>query len=154
MIISLNWLKKYIELGESTAELEKLLTFAGIEVEAVKELPALPKSVISAKVVSAVAVPKTDHLQQCLVNIGEYDYPEKNEAGYVQVICGAPNCHAGMMAIIALPGSELPGYTIGKAKIRVWNRTECSARKRNWAFPTIMPESSSFPTKLQSDQRK
>jgi phenylalanyl-tRNA synthetase beta chain len=95
-------------------------------------------------VVSAGAVPKTDHLQQCLVNIGEYDYPEKNEAGYVQVICGAPNCHAGMMAIIALPGSELPGYTIGKAKIRVWNRTECSARKRNWAFPTIMPESSSF----------
>jgi len=118
MIISLNWLKKYIELGESTAELEKLLTFAGIEVEAVKELPALPKSVISAKVVSAVAVPKTDHLQQCLVDIGEYDYPEKNEAGYVQVICGAPNCQAGMMAIIALPGSELPGYTIGKAKIR------------------------------------
>jgi hypothetical protein len=43
MIISLNWLKKYIELGESTAELEKLLTFAGIEVEAVKELPALPQ---------------------------------------------------------------------------------------------------------------
>lgn len=118
MIISLNWLKKYIELGESTAELEKLLTFAGIEVEGVKELPALPASVISARVVSAEPVPKTDHLQRCLVDIGNYDYPEKTSEGYVQVICGAPNCHSGMMALIALPGSALPEFTIAKAKIR------------------------------------
>lgn len=118
MIISLNWLKKYIELHENTAELEKLLTFAGIEVEAVKELPALPQSVISARVISAEPVPKTDHLQQCLVDIGSHPYPEKTLEGYVQVICGAPNCRAGMMAVIALPGSALPEFTIAKAKIR------------------------------------
>lgn len=118
MIISLNWLKKYIELTESTPELEKLLTFAGIEVEAVKELPALPASVISARVISADPVPKTDHLQLCLVDIGSFAYPEKTPEGYVQVICGAPNCRSGMMALIALPGSALPEFTIAKAKIR------------------------------------
>lgn len=118
MIISLNWLRKYLDLSESSAELEKLLTFAGIEVEAVKELPAIPPSVISARVISAEPVPKTDHLQQCLVDIGNFAYPEKTPEGYVQVICGAPNCRSGMMALIALPGSALPDFTIAKAKIR------------------------------------
>jgi len=118
MIISLRWLKKYLELPETTAELNQLLTFAGIEVEAVKELPTLPETVISARVVHAEPVPNTDHLQRCLVDIADYAYPEKTSEGYLQVICGAPNCQSGMLAVIALPGSELPGFTIKKAKIR------------------------------------
>jgi len=118
MRISLNWLKKYIELHESVEELQNLLTFAGIEVEAVINMPALPDTIISAKVIVAKPVPKTDHLQSCLIDIGAYPYPEKTEEGYLQLICGAPNCRAGMMALIALPGSQLPEFTIGKAKIR------------------------------------
>ncbi len=118
MRISLNWLKKYIELHESVEELQNLLTFAGIEVEAVIAMPALPETIISARIVAAEPVPKTDHLQLCLVDVGAYPYPEKTEAGYLQLICGAPNCRAGMMALIALPGSQLPEFTIAKAKIR------------------------------------
>lgn len=118
MKISCNWLSKYIDLPESISELEKLLTFAGIEVEAVHNMPELASSLISARVIHAEAVPKTDHLQVCQVDIGAYPYPEKNAEGYIQVICGAPNCHSGMMAIIALPGTVLPEFTISKAKIR------------------------------------
>ncbi|MDD2227788.1 MAG: phenylalanine--tRNA ligase subunit beta [Candidatus Cloacimonetes bacterium] len=118
MKISLNWLSKYIDLPVSVEELETLLTFAGIEVESVKRLQALPDSVFSAKVISAVAVPKSDHLQSCTVDVGAYPYPEKTEDGYVQVICGAPNCKSGMMALIAMPGTELADITITKAKIR------------------------------------
>lgn len=118
MKISLKWLTKYIELPASVSELEMLLTFAGIEVEGVKQLQALPDSVFSAKVISADAVPKSDHLQCCKVDVGAYPYPEKTEDGYIQVICGAPNCHAGMMALIAMPGTELTDLTIAKAKIR------------------------------------
>ncbi|MDY0152833.1 MAG: phenylalanine--tRNA ligase subunit beta, partial [Candidatus Cloacimonas sp.] len=118
MNISINWLSKYLELTETAKELEQLLTFAGIEVEAVHTMPALPHTIISAKVIKAEAVPKTDHLRSCLVDIGSYHYPEKTEEGYLQVICGAPNCHAGMMALIALPGTQLPDFTISKAKIR------------------------------------
>ncbi len=118
MKITLAWLRNYIDLPASVTELEKLLTFAGIEVEAVKHIKALPQSVISARVVSAEPVPKSDHLHCCMVDIGDYHYAEKTADGLIQVICGAPNCRAGLMAVIALPGTELEGITIAKAKIR------------------------------------
>ncbi|MDD4310048.1 MAG: phenylalanine--tRNA ligase subunit beta, partial [Candidatus Cloacimonetes bacterium] len=118
MKISINWLKKYVDVPRDIHELEKLLTFAGIEVEAIRRMPALPETVISAKVILAEPVPKTDHLQRCLIDIGSYPYPEKGEDGYIQVICGAPNCKAGLMVLIALPGSSLAEITISKAKIR------------------------------------
>ena len=118
MIIALSWLSKYVDLPNDVKVLDELLTFAGIEVEAINELPALPETVISARIVETHPVPKSDHLHQCLVDIGDYPYPEKNEQGYLQVICGAPNCRSGMMAIIALPGSGLKDFYISKAKIR------------------------------------
>jgi phenylalanyl-tRNA synthetase beta chain len=118
MKISISWLAKYLEIKENTKELEELLTFSGIEVEAVQNIPALPETVFSAKVISAEPVPKTDHLKLCLVDIGNYPYPEKTPEGYLQVICGAPNCKTGMMAVIALPGSTLADITIKKAKIK------------------------------------
>ncbi|HNV62768.1 MAG TPA: phenylalanine--tRNA ligase subunit beta, partial [Candidatus Cloacimonas acidaminovorans] len=118
MKIALSWLAKYIEIKENTKELEEILTFSGIEVEAVENIPALPETVFSAKIISAEPVPETDHLKRCLVDIGNYPCPEKTEDGYLQVICGAPNCRTGMMAIIALPGSVLPEMTIAKAQIK------------------------------------
>ena len=118
MKIALSWLAKYIEIKENTKELEEILTFSGIEVEAVENIPALPETVFSAKIISAEPVPETDHLKRCLVDIGNFPCPEKTEDGYLQVICGAPNCRTGMMAIIALPGSVLPEMTIAKAQIK------------------------------------
>jgi len=118
MKIALSWLAKYIEIKENTKELEEILTFSGIEVEAVENIPALPETVFSAKIISAEPVPETDHLKRCLVDIGNFPYSEKTEDGYLQVICGAPNCRTGMMAIIALPGSVLPEMTIAKAQIK------------------------------------
>ena len=118
MKIALSWLAKYIEIKENTKELEEILTFSGIEVEAVENIPALPETVFSAKIISAEPVPETDHLKRCLVDIGNFPYSEKTEDGYLQVICGAPNCRTGMMAIIALPGSVLPEMTIAKAHIK------------------------------------
>jgi phenylalanyl-tRNA synthetase beta chain len=118
MRIALSWLEKYLPLGEHKADLADLLTFAGIEVEAIQELKALGNSVVAAKVISAEAVPKTDHLKLCKIDIGDLEYPEKDENGYVQVICGAPNCESGMMAVLALPGTKLSEFDIAKARIR------------------------------------
>lgn len=118
MIIALSWLAKYVDLPHDTQTLSQLLTFAGIEVEAITEIPALPASVVSALIVEAVPLPKSDHLHVCKVDVGACDIAGKDEHGYLQVVCGAPNCHSGMKAIIALPGTALPGLTIQKAKIR------------------------------------
>lgn len=118
MKIALNWLAKYIDLPSSVDELDRLLTFAGIEVEGITPMPALPDTVFSARIVSAEPVPKSDHLHLCKVDIGSYPYPEKDENACVQIICGAPNCRSGLMVLIAMPGTALPEFTISKAKIR------------------------------------
>lgn len=110
MIISCRWLSRYIDLPRDTDSLVQTLTFSGIEVEAVKSLPALPETVVTAKVVSAERIPGTDHLQVCSV---EYGASEPT-----QVVCGAPNCKAGMISLLALPETELSGLTIKKAKLR------------------------------------
>ena len=118
MRIALSWLKRYLPLQDYAAELADLLTFAGIEVEAIEELKALGNTVIAAKVISAEPVPKTDHLKFCVVDIGDTTYAEKDDNNCIQVICGAPNCESGMMAVLALPGTELKDFSISKAKIR------------------------------------
>lgn len=118
MKLTLSWLKQYLSLDEGVQELSQLLTFAGIEVEALEEIPALGQTVIAAEVVSAEPVPKTDHLKLCMVNVGDVPYSEKDENNLIQVICGAPNCHSGMKAVLALPGTQLKDFKIAKAKIR------------------------------------
>ena len=110
MIVSCRWLSRYIELPPDTDQLVQTLTFSGIEVEAVNPLPALPDGVVTAKVISAEPIPGTDHLQVCSVEYGA--------AEPTQVVCGAPNCRAGMISVLALPGTELPGLTIKTAKLR------------------------------------
>ncbi len=118
MKIALSWLKQYLDIDSGVQELSQLLTFAGIEVEGIEEIPALGKTVIAAEVVSAERVPKTDHLRLCMVNIDDVPYDEKDENNLIPVICGAPNCRAGMKAVLALPGTSLKDFKIKKAKIR------------------------------------
>lgn len=131
MKLSLSWLRKYIDVPEDAHTLAELLTFAGIEVEDIQNLNAMPETVVTARVVSAEKVPDTDHLQLCRIDLGEYPHPEKDADGLLQVICGAPNCHSGMMAVIALPGTALGDLQIKKAKIRgvVSNGMLCSERE-------------------------
>ncbi|MDD3103192.1 MAG: phenylalanine--tRNA ligase subunit beta, partial [Candidatus Cloacimonetes bacterium] len=118
MKIAISWLSRYLEIDKLNIQLSDLLTFAGIEVEGISQLPAFGDTVFAAKVISAEKVPKTDHLQLCKVDIGDNPYPEKDENNCIQVICGAPNCKAGMMAVLALPKTELKDIKIQKAKIR------------------------------------
>ncbi len=110
MIVSCRWLSRYLDLPRDIDKLVETLTFSGIEVEAVRTLPELPSGVVAARIVSAVPIPGTDHLQVCQV---EYGAGEPT-----QVVCGAPNCFAGMISVLALPGTELPGLTIKTARLR------------------------------------
>lgn len=110
MKISCRWLSKYIELPADLKELIRVLTFSGIEVEGVETLATLPDSVLSAKIISADKIPGSDHLTVCSVEYGA--------AEPVQVVCGAPNCRAGMTVVLALVSTQLKDMLIGKAKLR------------------------------------
>ncbi|HWK24810.1 MAG TPA: phenylalanine--tRNA ligase subunit beta [Ureibacillus sp.] len=112
MLVSLNWLKQYVDI-ESIApeELAEKITRSGIEVDAVIDRSQGMTNVVVGYVVSKVKHPDADKLNICQVEVGEGDIR--------QIICGAPNVDAGQKVIVALPGARLPGgVKIKKAKMR------------------------------------
>jgi phenylalanyl-tRNA synthetase beta chain len=110
MRVSLNWLKEYANISLSVDDLADLLTMSGLEVEAKEPLGRSLEEVVAARVLSVRAHPRADTLWLCDVETG---------SGGVQVVCGAPNLRVGMMAPMALPGTQLPGgVEVKESRIR------------------------------------
>jgi phenylalanyl-tRNA synthetase beta chain len=99
MIISLNWLKKYVDINIPTDELVKLIGARLVEVESASDISEKYKGVKIVEVKSAEKIESSDHLHRCMIWDGE------NE---VQVVCGAPNVRTGMLAVWLPPGVTLP----------------------------------------------
>ena len=112
MLVSLNWLKQYVDIdGLTPEELAEKITRSGIEVDAVIDRSQGMTNVVVGHVVSKEKHPDADKLNVCQVEVGEGDVR--------QIICGAPNVDAGQKIVVALPGARLPGgIKIKKAKMR------------------------------------
>ena len=78
-------------------------------VEETKDLNAQYKDARIVRVVTCVKHPNADHLSITTIDDGGAvaDVP-RDENGYVQVVCGAPNVHADMWAIWLPPRSTVP----------------------------------------------
>ncbi|GLQ46936.1 phenylalanine--tRNA ligase beta subunit [Dyella lipolytica] len=110
MKFSENWLRHHVPTRASRDELAATLTAIGLEVEDVAPLGNSLDGVIVARIVSAQKHPEADHLQVCEVDTG---------SGVVQIVCGAPNTRAGLVAPLATVGANLPGgIAIKAAKLR------------------------------------
>jgi phenylalanyl-tRNA synthetase beta chain len=121
MLISVNWLKKYVDVPVATKTLVKDLTMIGNNVEHCTAHGAMPPGLIIGRVLSAAKHPNADRLTLCVVQLGE---DKKSE-----IVCGAPNVAAGQCVPVAVPGTTLPnGMKIKKSKIRgvVSNGMICS----------------------------
>jgi len=125
MRISLNWVKKYVNIPISDAELVRLIGARLVEVEEVIDETHKYDNIFVVKVEKAEKIPDT-HLTLCQINVGELEIPkvEKNADGLVQVVCGAPNVHTGMLAAWIAPGAVVPAsvheaapFVIGKRKM-------------------------------------
>jgi phenylalanyl-tRNA synthetase beta chain len=78
-------------------------------VEDVEDLGAKYQGVVVAKVVSCVDHPNADRLHVCMVDDdGKVEGMTRDENGYVQVVCGAPNVRAGMFVVWLPPGVTVP----------------------------------------------
>ncbi len=113
MKISLNWLKDYVALDASVAEISRAITFLGFEVEGVVSTgaPKLP-GVVVGEILTRTKHPNADKLSVCTVDVGP-------AGGVKTIVCGAPNCDAGHRVPVALPGAILPGnFAIKQSKIR------------------------------------
>ncbi len=110
MKISLEWLKDYVEVVLSPADLADLLTHSGLEVEGLTEWKSAFQGVIVGRLDSFRPLPQSDHLSLCSVHDGKRDY---------SVVCGAPNLKAGERVALAMEGAVLPGgMKIGRTQFQ------------------------------------
>ena len=109
MIISVNWLKKFVPNLPEIGELSKLIGARLVEIEGVENLGGKYEDVIIAKVISAEKVENSDHLNLCKIDDGGARKDiERDENGFVQVVCGAPNVRAGIFVAWLPPESIVP----------------------------------------------
>jgi len=104
MKFTLPWLKEHLETNASLPEIVDKLTMIGLEVENVEDKASLLKPFIIASVISVEKHPNADRLRVCMVDIGD--------GKLIQVVCGAPNAHAGMKGVFSAPGTFIPGKNI------------------------------------------
>lgn len=109
MRISLNEIKKYVQIPAEVTD-QQLIELIGsrlVEIEEVINLAPKYQGIYIVKVVSAEKIPET-HLSLCQIDAGGKKAELAGENGLIQVVCGAPNVHAGMLAIWITPGSIVP----------------------------------------------
>jgi len=110
MQFSENWLRSLVNTDLDSQALSHALTMAGLEVEEMQPVAAPFSKVVVAKILSAEKHPDADRLQVCKVDVGL--------AEPLQIVCGAANARAGLIAPCAMVGAELPGISIKQAKVR------------------------------------
>lgn len=112
MKVSLNFAQKYsnVDLKSlSTEELVKLATERLGGVEGFDDLSKHYEGIVVAKVVSCVKHSNADKLNVCLVDDGgAVADVERNNDGYVQVVCGAPNVRESLLVAWIPPGAVVP----------------------------------------------
>lgn len=109
MLISLNWLKRYVDIDVPTVELVELIGARLVEVEHVIDVSPKYARATVVKVASVERIEKSDHLHLCYVDDGgAVQDVARRKDGLVQVVCGCPNVREGMLAVWLPPGAVVP----------------------------------------------
>ncbi len=113
MRIPLSWIKEYLPLSHSVEEIASLLTMAGLEVDSYQTFGNRFKNIVVGKVLEVEKHPQADKLVVAKVTDGNETY---------QVVCGAPNCRAGLITAFAPIGASLDDsqgtFVIKKSRLR------------------------------------
>ena len=114
MKLSLNWLREYIQLDLPPAEIAKVLTSAGLEVENMETISGGFDGIVVGEVLKVEKHPDADKLCVAQVTDGHET---------CQVVCGASNCRTGLKTAFARLGANLTDpdgqkFKIKKTKLR------------------------------------
>lgn len=111
MKFTLSWLKEHLDTDATVDEISETLTRIGLEVEEVINPAAALEGFYTARIDKVEMHPNSDHLHLLAVNTGKE---------VLQVVCGAPNVHEGLVGIFAPVGALIPCYgeRLTAAKIR------------------------------------
>lgn len=110
MKVSLNTIKKHIDFElPPIEELKKRINERLGKVEDAADLGEKYQGIVIVKVMSATKHPNADKLTVCKVDDGGVvQNVPRDEHGYVQVVCGAPNVHEGMFGVWLPPSTTVP----------------------------------------------
>ncbi len=130
MKFTLSWLKDHLETTKPLTEIAAKLNSIGLEVEGIDDAGAKLGAFTIARIVEAKKHPNADKLQVVQVEVAKGQ-------PLMEVVCGAPNARAGMLAVFAPLGTYIPGsrITLEKKPVRgvVSNGMMCSAAELDLA---------------------
>lgn len=105
------WLREWVDPAIDSAALAEQITMAGLEVDGVEPVAGRFTGVVVGQVVECWPHPNADQLRLTKVDIGG--------ERWLDIVCGAPNCRAGLRVAVAVISALLPGdFKIKAAKLR------------------------------------
>ncbi len=109
MKVSLNWVKKYVDLPDNitTKQMATDLTLRTVEVEGYENTEDKFHDIIVGKILEVNEHPNADKLRVCKVDIGEGE-PK-------QIVCGGSNLYPNEMVVVCKPGAEV--YWHGESEL-------------------------------------
>lgn len=111
MKVPMKWIKEYADIPVSAEEYQNKMIMIGNGVEGYEVQGAEVENVVVGRVLTCEMHPDSDHLHVTTVDVGEEEP--------LQIVCGAPNCEAGILVPVAKIGARLPGgVKIKKGKLR------------------------------------
>ncbi len=115
MKISLNWLREFTSIKLPVDELVAKIGAQLGEVEEVIDYGKQYEGIVVAKVVSCDPHPNADKLQVCKIDDGGVvKNVKRDDKGWVQVVCGAPNVRKGLTVAWIPPGAVVPATYDGE----------------------------------------
>jgi len=105
MRLSYNWLKDFVKIDLTPAQLADKLTMLGFEIEKIEGAVACPAGVVVGQIKEVLPHPNADRLRITKVDVG---------GEILKIVCGAPNIAVGQKVPVALVGAKLTagGQTI------------------------------------------
>ena len=111
MKVPMQWIRQYTDIPVDAAAYQDQMIMIGNGVEGYEDLGAEVEGVVIGRVLTCENHPNSDHLHVTTVDVGE--------AEPLHIVCGAPNCRAGLTVAVAKVGARLPGgVKIKKGKLR------------------------------------
>ncbi|MDE6285154.1 MAG: phenylalanine--tRNA ligase subunit beta, partial [Bacilli bacterium] len=108
MRVSLNWIKKYVDLPSKLTpkQIAYDLTLRTVEVESVEDTSEKYHDIVVGKILKVHNHPNADKLKICITDIGEKEP--------VQIVCGGSNLYEGEYVVVSKPGAEVVWHGEGE----------------------------------------
>ncbi|MEI6053984.1 MAG: phenylalanine--tRNA ligase subunit beta [Candidatus Saccharibacteria bacterium] len=109
MIISLNWLKKFVDIDISVDKLVDLISTRLVEIESVTDIGKKYEKILLVKVIESKRLEGSDHLSVIKIDDGGVSTDiDRDQNGLIQVVCGALNIATGQIVVWLPPKSIVP----------------------------------------------